>query len=57
MIHPLAPAHMLIGYSILKDECWSKGDGLDMLHALERRANINFHVLRNKMLRAVSGKL
>jgi hypothetical protein len=42
LIHPATPAHLLIGWSILKDECWNVGDGLDLIRTIERRAGLQW---------------
>jgi hypothetical protein len=57
IIHPMARAHTIIGYSIYPDECWSNGDGLDMLTALERMAGVRWPQLRRGYRRLIGGRL
>jgi len=42
LIHPATPSHMIVGWSILKDECWSIGDGLDLIRTIEQRAGLHW---------------
>ncbi len=42
IINPLAPAHLIIGWSIWPDENWTKGDSRALLRMIERRAGLNW---------------
>jgi hypothetical protein len=55
MIHPLARAHRVIGWSIKPDEHWSIGDGYSLIQAIEQAAGLNWPELLKRY--TLSGNL
>lgn len=49
--HPLTPSHQIIGWSILRDECWQTGDGYGILKVIEAVAKVEFDAIRRELLR------
>jgi hypothetical protein len=48
MIHPLARAHRVIGWSIKPDEHWSVGDGYMLIKTIEAAAELDFAEILNR---------
>lgn len=55
MIHPLARAHRIIGWSIRPDEHWTIGDGYALIQAIEQAAGLNWPELLKRY--TLSGNL